>query len=216
MRRERDDRYQQTGGHTVRRRRRRRRRPQTTGEWILYYIQSGRLAFVLMTILAITLCFGGVVFAWHKVFPGRVHDEIEVAETEAVEEETAAADAPEEALAEEVFPEDEEPEADFEKKSVVEEEEVDELAASFAPGYTFHRSKKTKTIPEIKEDGTGGTVYSKNGVLVDLDSGEMIAEKEADMVVVPASMTKVLTLIVAVEHIDDLDATFKITKPIMD
>ena len=55
-------------------------------------------------------------------------------------------------------------------------------------------------------------------VLVDLDTDEIIAERDCDKVVSPASMTKILTVLTAREFISEknLDDTFKITADIVD
>ena len=44
----------------------------------------------------------------------------------------------------------------------------------------------------------------------------ILAEKDADAIISPASMTKVLTLLVAAEHVTDLDDTFTMTIDITD
>ena len=55
-------------------------------------------------------------------------------------------------------------------------------------------------------------------ILVDLDTDEIVAERDGDKVVSPASMTKVLTVLTAREYItpDTLDDTFTITTEITD
>lgn len=53
-------------------------------------------------------------------------------------------------------------------------------------------------------------------VLIDVDSGLILAEKQADTPFCPASMTKILTLLVAVEELTDLDAAVTITREITD
>ena len=47
-------------------------------------------------------------------------------------------------------------------------------------------------------------------MLVDVQSGTVLAEKAPDAKIYPASMTKVMTLLVAAENLPDLDATFTI------
>ena len=53
-------------------------------------------------------------------------------------------------------------------------------------------------------------------VLVDLDTDEIIAERDADKVIYPASMTKILTVLTASDYVQDLDDTFVITQDIVD
>lgn len=49
---------------------------------------------------------------------------------------------------------------------------------------------------------------SEYAVVIDADSGLVLAEKGAQAIMNPASMTKILTLLVAVENITDWDQTF--------
>lgn len=55
-------------------------------------------------------------------------------------------------------------------------------------------------------------------VLVDLDTEEIVAERECEKVIVPASMTKILTVITARDYVseENLDDTFVITQDIVD
>ncbi|MCR4903121.1 MAG: serine hydrolase [Butyrivibrio sp.] len=97
---------------------------------------------------------------------------------------------------------------------VVEEEpeEVVTLSpevASFNPGYEITATENTKTI-------VSDNVISEYAVLVDVDTGEIVAQKNADTVISPASMTKILTLLVAVENIEDFNDTFTMTIDITD
>jgi len=61
----------------------------------------------------------------------------------------------------------------------------------------------------------GGGVDSQYAILVDFDNNKVIAEKESQTVIYPASMTKLMTLIVAIEHIEDFNATFTMTDEII-
>ena len=64
----------------------------------------------------------------------------------------------------------------------------------------------------------GEDFASRCAVVIDLDSRTILAEKNADTVIDPASMTKVLTVLVAAEHVteEDLDDTFTMTIDITD
>lgn len=53
-------------------------------------------------------------------------------------------------------------------------------------------------------------------ILVDVNSHQVIAGKQYEEKIFPASMTKVMTLIVAVEHIEDMEATFEMTAELID
>ena len=64
----------------------------------------------------------------------------------------------------------------------------------------------------------GEAFSSGYAVLIDLDTRTILAEKNADAVIDPASMTKILTALVAAEHITeaDLDEAFTMTIDITD
>ena len=55
---------------------------------------------------------------------------------------------------------------------------------------------------------------SKYALLIDAESGEILAEKNSYTLMNPASMTKVLTLLVAAENISDTSGTFTMTREI--
>ena len=64
----------------------------------------------------------------------------------------------------------------------------------------------------------GSEIVSTNALLIDLESDSILAEKAAHTVISPASMTKVLTVLVAAEQIqkEQLDDTFTMTLDITD
>lgn len=74
--------------------------------------------------------------------------------------------------------------------------------------YTAAATEDTVTL--------GEDIISQHAILVDVDAGTIIAEKDAHTITVPASMTKVLTVLVAAEHVTDLDDTFTMTIDITD
>lgn len=86
-----------------------------------------------------------------------------------------------------------------------------EDAGSFTRGYEMTEVSGTQTIPADYED-----VNSGNAVLIDLDDGTVVAQKNADVVMPPASMTKILTLLVASEKLKNYDDIFTITLDITD
>ena len=55
-----------------------------------------------------------------------------------------------------------------------------------------------------------------NVILVDLDSYESIVEKSADTMIYPASMTKVMSLLVACENLRSLNTKLTVTKKVVD
>ena len=81
----------------------------------------------------------------------------------------------------------------------------------------------------VKEDDEGvlaeytddSTVLSDdfsftNGVLIDINTNTVLASKDADECIFPASLTKVMTLIVAVESCPDLNGRFTMTAEILE
>lgn len=59
-------------------------------------------------------------------------------------------------------------------------------------------------------------IVSNYALLIDLDSDNILAQKSAKQIINPASMTKILTVLVAAEHVTDLDDTFTMTLEITD
>ncbi len=80
-----------------------------------------------------------------------------------------------------------------------------------APAYSFTATEGTVTM--YSEE-----VISTHGILVDVSTDTIVATKGAYERISPASMTKVLTVLVAAEHIteEDLDDTFTMTLEITD
>lgn len=79
------------------------------------------------------------------------------------------------------------------------------------PVYQFTSTEDTVAINSAE-------VNSTNAILVDEDANVIIASKGANDRIYPASMTKVLTVLVAAEHLakEDLDDTFTMTLEITD
>ncbi len=134
---------------------------------------------------------------------------------ESVEITKVAEEIPEEDLvqedAEPVEAEAAETEAEQDEAAEPEEEKatLSPEVASFHEGYEVTVSDNVSEI--VSED-----VISENALLLDVDTGEIIARKAADKVISPASMTKILTVLVAAEHVTNLDDTFTITRDITD
>lgn len=59
-------------------------------------------------------------------------------------------------------------------------------------------------------------VNANYAILIDADAGLVVAEKNGSAKMYPASMTKVMTLLVACEHITDLNEKLEITQDIVD
>lgn len=97
---------------------------------------------------------------------------------------------------------------DVEQASGEEDQEAEEAEASvqtssmpFAAGYD---AKETDSTTYLGSD----SVQSGYALLVDLDDNTIVSQKGAYDRISPASMTKILTVLVAAEHVTDLDDTF--------
>ena len=64
----------------------------------------------------------------------------------------------------------------------------------------------------------GEDVISKHAILIDLDNDTILAQRDASAIINPASMTKILTVLIAAENIgeENLEDTFTITIDITD
>lgn len=114
-------------------------------------------------------------------------------ETEGDSSEPAAESAPEETAPEETVPA-----LSFE--STVQKPQ-------FFAGYVPQGAGIPITIEEV------GSTY---GVLIDMDTGTVVAGREADTVMNPASMTKILTVLVAAEHVTNPDDLVVMSQETMD
>lgn len=65
------------------------------------------------------------------------------------------------------------------------------------------RAEVTAATAQITDDLTSDEMNSRCAVVIDLASNTVLAQKDMDAVIVPASMTKLLTLLTAVEAIED-------------
>ncbi|MCR5557308.1 MAG: D-alanyl-D-alanine carboxypeptidase [Butyrivibrio sp.] len=87
--------------------------------------------------------------------------------------------------------------------------EASEDAASFFAGYT---ANITDDVSYISSEN----VLSNYAILLNLDTGNVVANKDGTERINPASMTKILTLLVAAENLTNLDDTFEMTQAIGD
>lgn len=79
----------------------------------------------------------------------------------------------------------------------------------FYEGYQVFKDKDTREV-------TNEEVISSFCILVDLKDGHVVAQRNAFERMYPASMTKVLTILVAAEHMQDPEDTFTMTQEITD
>lgn len=91
--------------------------------------------------------------------------------------------------------------------------EPDRIDNLTTPDTTIHENTDSDTarssaaLPDF--------IPSTQAILIDLTSGDILAERDAETPIYPASMTKVMTLLVAAEQIQNLDDTFTITQDIL-
>lgn len=158
-----------------------------------------RMLRVALTLLVCAALLGGAVYYAHRqIVKPYLDTPVTSGETDTPSEPEAA--VPEEPVQE---PEPEplpEPEAEPEPEP---EPEPEQPALTLAQA-----SENTRTL-DLE-------LYSSSAVLVDVQSGTVLAEKGMDGKIYPASMTKVMTLLVAAENLPDLDATFTMTQAIID
>lgn len=76
-------------------------------------------------------------------------------------------------------------------------------------GAIFATDASTRTIP----DSTAGSTFA---ILINQSTRTVVAQKNGDIWMFPASMTKVMTLLVASEHVKNLSDTYTITQDILD
>lgn len=154
-----------------------------------------RMLRVALTLLVCAALLGGAVYYAHRQIVKPYLD------TPVTSGETDTPSEPEAAVPEEPVQEPE-PEPLPEPESEPEPEPEQ-------PGLALAQAtEQTKTL-DLE-------LYSSSAVLVDVQSGKVLAEKGMDEKIYPASMTKVMTLLVAAENLPDLDATFTMTQAIID
>ncbi len=88
-----------------------------------------------------------------------------------------------------------------------------ETAEAPAPGATsgLHYAIEDENTVQLS-----GHVSSEYMIMIDPEEGRIIAQKNPDEMIYPASMTKIMTLIVAYENCQNLDDTFVLTTDITD
>lgn len=94
-------------------------------------------------------------------------------------------------------------------------EEVPAQEASALPEITIAGENvlySASPSPNMKT--VGEDVYSTYAIVIDVDNAQVVASRDGYTRINPASMTKILTLLIACEHITDLSETVTITEDI--
>ena len=103
------------------------------------------------------------------------------------------------------------------------------LFASFTPAYASKKADNAEPTsepipeptlspnapdydPEHPEDLSEDQLYALSAVLMTQDKGEVIFEKDPDTKRYPASMTKILTVLLGIMFVDDLDQTVTVSQ----
>lgn len=140
--------------------------------------------------------------------------EAEKQETMAQKAEIREAETREASIQETSTPETEQQEAMVQKAAVKGDIPLasDEIAVGdvvFHAGYVAEATESTRAVGQ--ED-----VLSEYAILIDVGSDTIVAQRSAKTIINPASMTKILTVLVAAEHVTDLDDEFTMTLEITD
>lgn len=84
------------------------------------------------------------------------------------------------------------------------------IAACAAGGfYLYQNFYQRSAAPDIQVELD--TLDSPYAIMIDSDSGTVIGSKRGDEIIYPASMTKIMTVLVAIEQIKDLDQTVQMS-----
>ncbi len=72
-------------------------------------------------------------------------------------------------------------------------------------GFVFLLTLNSCSYSDLYEESFNVNLKSSNAILVSLDNNEVIAKKNSNKRIYPASLTKIMTAIVAIENIDDFN-----------
>lgn len=98
-------------------------------------------------------------------------------------------------------------------QAVTETAEITEpvTEAPTEPSALLTYPEKSANLTEL----TAANISSEYAVLLDVTDNKILAQRNPDTRIYPASMTKIMTLLVAAEHIEDMDDTFTMTYDII-
>lgn len=87
--------------------------------------------------------------------------------------------------------------------------ELSEASPAIVPEET-EPAKVYEALKTADTDGVSDEVISSNVIFIDVGSGEVLAQREMNQIIDPASMTKIMTVLVAAEQIEEDDLTDKV------
>lgn len=108
--------------------------------------------------------------------------------------------------------------AKYKDSTITQNETIEVAADNYSADDNIQENKKVNeyaTISPSYVEVTSEQVKSPNVALLDVDNNQIIAGRNADIKIYPASMTKVMTLIVAVENLKDTNATLTFTNAML-
>ena len=85
--------------------------------------------------------------------------------------------------------------------SINDEESTQDVPAGVIEDYPFKQDIKVPTFNDEDSLLIPESINSSNAILVDLTAGTVVASRRGEQIIYPASMTKVMTLIVIVENL---------------
>ncbi len=185
------------------------------------YLNVAMLVVVALAVISITLC----IFVIGRSVPPDAPEDSDPVEdfptsentepsVESPEDSTAITDEPESDTVGEIETEtetetDTEPSAETEKPTEPPTESETEPPAPPMPDSFVPVTPNNVAV--ISADA----IYSDHAILVDCSTNTVLAQRLADYRIYPASMTKIMTIIVACEQIKDLDARLTIPAAII-
>ena len=163
--------------------------------------QIRKFALSVILLLLALLLLGGIFYFSRELIRKRLNKDQSGL---TAKKETASLEDAGTAAGEKTEPagDEEKPAGDEETLPVGEEAVPESVTAgdqTFFGGYDLFSDGETV---QIEGDAD---VLSKHAILVDLENGRIVAQKDADVTIYPASMTKILTILVAAERIQNYE-----------
>jgi len=96
----------------------------------------------------------------------------------------------------------------------MEKESYDALSSHSNRMMEDHLTKNVEEQPQFKPDLSKLNLYSSSLLLANLDENEILFEKNSQKTIYPASLTKIMTSIVAIEHLPSLEESISVSETI--
>ena len=176
---------------------------------------------LIICFAAAVVLLGGIAVAGGQALYKSISEKQEVKAAEAQRAETKAAEMAEaEVVKTEVANPENEVTALSNQVEEAQEQQIEpaQMPQNELPAPTQEPSVTYEAVATDETITIGEDVISSHAIFIDLESGNILAQRDAKTIISPASMTKVLTVLVAAEQITeaDLDDTFTMTLDITD